>query len=186
MAMPETLTTRLALQLKSLRHASGWSLDQLASKSGISRATLSRLEQAKVSPTAEVLGKLCTSYALPLSRLMTMVEDSFDVLVPFDEQSESEDSQTGFVRRTVSPSAGSLLGEILECHLPPDTSIIDGRTTRPSQEHHLVLLDGALEVTVEGESYDLTAGDCLRYHLSGSSQFATKKERGARYLLVLI
>ncbi len=37
-------------------------LDELAGRSGISRATLSRLERAETSPTAALLGRLCTAY----------------------------------------------------------------------------------------------------------------------------
>lgn len=184
--MPNTLTPRLASRLKSLRHSNDWSLDELAAKSGISRATLSRLEQAKVSPTAEVLGKLCAAYALPISRLLMMVEDSFDALIPFDTQSEWDDPDTRFTRRTVSPPAGSLAGEVQECHLPPDTTITYDAPARPGLEHHLILLDGALTVTIEGRDHALTAGDCLRYQSFGDSQFCTNRDRGARYLLVLI
>ncbi len=184
--MSDTLTNRLAIHLKTLRHASGWSLDQLAAKSGISRATLSRLEQAKVSPTTEALGKLCAAFGQPMSRLLMMVEDSFDALIPFDVQSESEDPETGFIRRSVSPRAGSLLGEVQECHLPPNTAITDDFSARPPQEHHLVMLDGALKVTMDSNSHALTAGDCLRYQSAGTCRFATSQDRGARYLLVLM
>src|ERR1700676_3212775 len=67
----------IALRLKSLRAERGWSLDELARHSNVSRATLSRLENAEVSPTTNVLGKLCAAYDLTMSRLMHMVEDDF-------------------------------------------------------------------------------------------------------------
>ena len=71
------LDQRLAGRLKALRTERGWPLDELASRAGISRATLSRLENAEVSPTASVLGKLCGAYGMTMSRLMRMVEDDF-------------------------------------------------------------------------------------------------------------
>ena len=48
------LDRRIAQRLKALRLARGWSLDELAGMAGVSRATLSRLENAEVSPTASV------------------------------------------------------------------------------------------------------------------------------------
>ncbi|PLR29041.1 transcriptional regulator, partial [Chimaeribacter californicus] len=48
----------LAQRLVQLRTARQWSLDQLAQQTGISRATLSRIERAETSPTAALLGKL--------------------------------------------------------------------------------------------------------------------------------
>jgi len=72
---------RLAARLKQLRVEQGWSLDQLASASQVSRATLSRLENGEVSPTTSVLGKLCAAYGLAMSRLLRMVEDDFPPLL---------------------------------------------------------------------------------------------------------
>ena len=52
------LDTALARRLKALRHEHALSLDELASRSGVSRTTLSRLENAETSPTANALGRL--------------------------------------------------------------------------------------------------------------------------------
>ena len=65
---------RIALRLAQLRADKGWSLEALADKTGISRATLSRLERAELSPTAAMLGTLCTVYGWTLSRFMTEAE----------------------------------------------------------------------------------------------------------------
>lgn len=184
--MLDNLSARLAGRLKDLRQSRGWPLDHLAAESGLSRATLSRMEKGEVSPTAESLGRLCAAYGLPLSRLMMMVEESFTPKVPFEAQSEWRDPETGYTRRSVSPPAGGLSGEVLECHLPPAASIRYEAPPKPGQEHHLILLDGALTLTVDGVPHQLTGGDCLRYHLSGPNTFETGADRGARYILVLI
>jgi len=184
--MLDNLSHRLANRLNELRRGRGWSLDQLAEHSGISRATLSRMEKGDVSPTAETLGRLCRAYGLPVSRLLMMVEDSFDPRVPFERQTEWRDPDTGFTRRAVSPPAAGLSAEVQEGHLPPDTVIACDTPSKPGQEHHLIMLDGALTLTVDGVTHELSGGDCLRYHLSEPARFETSPARGARYLLVLI
>ncbi|OIQ32383.1 MAG: XRE family transcriptional regulator [Roseobacter sp. MedPE-SWchi] len=177
--------TRLAKRLATLRQDRGWSLDQLAQISGISRATLSRLEKGEVSPTAESLGQLCTAYALPMSRLMMQVEEAHAPLIPREEQVLWQDPATGFQRRQVSPPAPTLTGEVIEGHLPPDERITYDSPSRPGLEHHLILQQGALRLALSGQTYDLRPGDCLRYHLTGPSEFSSGAE-GARYILVLI
>ncbi|KUJ73624.1 XRE family transcriptional regulator [Ruegeria marisrubri] len=184
--MLDTLSERLADRLRELRQARGWSLDQLAAQSGLSRATLSRLEKGEVSPTAQSLGHLCAAFGLPMSRLLMMVEETFDRKVPYERQPEWTDPETGFTRRSVSPPAPGLSGEVLECHLPPGTAIAYDAPPKPGQEHHLVMLDGALTLTVDGTPHELSAGDGLRFHLSGPNRFETGPQRGARYMLVLI
>ncbi|MEJ8574597.1 XRE family transcriptional regulator [Microbaculum marinum] len=182
----DQIDRRIARRLKELRAQSGWSLDELAGRSSVSRATLSRLENAEVSPTASVLGRLCAAYGLPMSRLMMMVEDEFPPLVRRDEQPVWSDRSVGFRRRSVSPPARPLAGEALECDLAPGAEIVYETAPRPGLEHHLLLLDGRLDVTVGGVTHELRPGDCLRYQLSGPSTFATPTGAGARYVLFMV
>lgn len=177
---------RLAQRLRQLRVEQGWSLDQLATQSQISRATLSRLENAEVSPTTSVLGRLCAVYGLSMSRLMRMVEDDFPPLLRRAEQPVWNDPQAGFQRRSVSPPSHALAGEALECALAAGAHIAYAATPRPGMEHHLLLQEGCLTVTVEGKSHVLRAGDCLRYQLSGPSAFDAGPETGARYFLFIV
>lgn len=177
---------RLATRLKQLRVERGWSLDQLASASQVSRATLSRLENGEVSPTTNVLGKLCAAYGLAMSRLMRMVEDDFAPLVRRTQQSVWTDPDTGFIRRSVSPPARALAGEALECELGAGVTIAYAASPRPGMEHHLLLQEGLLTVTADGRSHALQAGDCLRYQLQGASTFVTPPDSGARYFLFIV
>ena len=177
---------RIAHRLKSLRTERGWPLDELARLSGVSRATLSRLENAEVSPTASVLGKLCAAYGLTMSRLMHMVEGEFALVVRRGAQPVWTDPSSGFRRRSVSPPAQTLAGEALECELEPGTRITYDSAPRPGLEHHLLLIEGELQVSVDGRTHDLKPGDCLRYQLFGPSAFVTPKRRGARYVLFMV
>ena len=177
---------RLAARLKQLRVERGWSLDQLASASQVSRSTLSRLENGEVSPTTVVLGKLCAAYGLAMSRLLRMVEDDFPPLLRRAEQSVWTDPDSGFIRRSVSPPSRALAGEALECELGAGVTITYAASPRSGMEHHLLLQEGQLNVTVDGRSHDLLAGDSLRYQLQGASAFITPPDSGARYFLFLV
>ncbi len=176
----------IAARLKLLRAEQGWSLDELARRSGVSRASLSRLENAEVSATASVLGRLCAAYGLPVSRLLQQVEADFAPLVRAEAQTVWTDPETGFRRRAISPPARALAGEVVGGELGPGRRIAYAAPPRPGQEHHLLLLAGRLEVTLEGRTQMLRPGDCLRYRLFGASAFATPADSAARYLLFLL
>ncbi|CAB3823649.1 helix-turn-helix domain-containing protein [Achromobacter piechaudii] len=180
------LDRRIAHRLRALRQDRGWSLDELAGLAGVSRATLSRLENAEVSPTASVLGKLCAAHGMTMSRLMMMVEDDFAPLVPEHAQAVWVDDSAGFRRRSVSPPAQQLAGEVLACELAPGARIAYDQSPRPGLEHHLLVLEGQLQITVDGQTYALAPGDCLRYQLFGASLFVTPPQHGARYLLFIV
>jgi len=175
----------LADHLKMLRFDHGLSLQALAEKSGVSRATLSRIENADVSPTAETLGRLATAFALPLSQLLAPLEPSFPPLTRRDKQNVWSDPEKGFTRRVVSPPSRQLKLEIIECSIEPHQRIAYDRPAFPGHEHHLLMLAGSLAITVDGISYDLHSGDCLRYQLRGASSFETS-DLPARYIIAMI
>ena len=181
-----SIDRRIADRLRQLRAERSWSLDDVARRSGVSRATLSRLENGEVSPTANVLGKLCSCYGMTMSRLMLQVEDIFVPHIARAVQPLWTDPQLGFRRRSVSPPATALAGEVLECELDAGQRIAYDASPRPGLEHHLVLLEGALEVSVGGITHTLQPGDCLRYQLSGPSAFATPAHVGAHYFLFIV
>jgi transcriptional regulator with XRE-family HTH domain len=177
--------TLIARRLRELRNERSWSLDELAKCSGVSRATLSRLENAEVSASASMLGKLCRTYGLTMSRLMQMVEGQFEPLIKKAQQVVWLDPETGFRRCSVSPPAASLSGEALYCELPPNAYIPYDGTPKQGLEHHLVLVEGAIDITVEGQCHSLKAGDCLRYQLFGPSSYRALTF-GAKYYLFIV
>ena len=50
-------TEGLARRLRLEREARGWSLAELAARSGVSKAMISKIERDEVSPTAALLGR---------------------------------------------------------------------------------------------------------------------------------
>jgi transcriptional regulator with XRE-family HTH domain len=177
---------RIAQRLAQLRADRGWSLEALAERSGISRATLSRLERSELSPTAAMLGTLCTIYGWTLSRLMADVETRPPNLVPPSEQPEWKDPESKYRRRAVSPPAPGLRGELVEVRLPAGATVSFDTSPVPRLEHHLWVLDGSLTLEVDGAEYRLRAGDCLRYVLSGPSRFKGTGKREARYVVAIV
>ena len=183
--MSGDINQRLSERLVALRNQHGWSLEQLSEKSGVSRASLSRLEKGEVSATAEMLGKVCTAYSMTLSRLIMMVEDSFHAHVRTEEQAVWLDPGTGFLRRTLSPPSDHLSGEVIECTLPAGAEIGYEAPSIEGLEHHLVMLAGGVTITVDDTAYELSAGDCLRYLLNGPTIFRSDRQSGAKYLVFL-
>jgi transcriptional regulator with XRE-family HTH domain len=181
-----SLDTQIAARLRALRAERNWSLEELARRSDVSRATLSRLENAEVSPTAAVLGRLCAAYGMTMSRLMRMVEEDFAPVIRREAQWVWHDQAIAFERRSVSPPNAALGGEVIECTIGPGTRISYPEATKPGLEHHLVMLEGRLSMTVGGVTHNVAAGDCLRYLLQGPTEFSTSDEVGARYILFMV
>src|SRR5579864_4908016 len=175
-AEPSTLTGeqiehRIAQRLGRLRTDRGWSLEELSERTGISRASLSRLERSELSPTAAMLGKLCAVYGWTLSRLMAEAETKPVNLVVAAKQAEWRDPESGYLRRAVSPPTPGLRGELVEVQMPPGASVSFDVAPVQGLEHHLWIIEGSLNLDVDGSRFQLHAGDCLRYVLTGPTRF---------------
>jgi transcriptional regulator with XRE-family HTH domain len=183
---PEQVETRLAGRLAELRGQRGWSLEELARHTGVSRSTLSRLERAEISPTAALLGKLCAAYERTMSRLLAEVESEPPQLVRADRQAVWRDDTSGFTRRSVSPPHSGLRGEVVEGVLRPGADISYDEPPVPGLEQHIWVLEGVLEITAGGAAYQLEAGDCLRFRLWHASRFRCPGPGPVRYALMIV
>ncbi|MEV6978564.1 XRE family transcriptional regulator [Kitasatospora sp. NPDC093806] len=185
MGIETAVDERLAGRLAELRVERGWTLEELARRADVSRSTLSRVERAEVSPTAALLGRLCSVYGRSMSRLLAEVEAAPSRLVRIAEQRVWRDEATGFVRRSVSPPHASLRAELIEGLLPAGADIAYDKPCGSGWEHHLWLLEGDLELTVDGEVHELAPGDCLRF-VATTTRFHCPGPSYARYALVVV
>jgi len=184
--MRDALDVRLAARVAELRVARGWSLDDLAGRTGVSRSTLSRLERGEISPTASLLGKLCTAYGWTMSRLLAEVESEPPAVLRAAEQALWHDEPSGFTRRSVSPPHAGLRGELTEGVLEPGADITYEAPPVTGMEQHVWVLDGRLELTDDRTPHRLDAGDCLRFRLWGPTRFRNPGPAPVRYAVFVV
>ncbi|SNS29068.1 transcriptional regulator, XRE family with cupin sensor [Streptosporangium subroseum] len=182
----DQLEARLADRLSRLRVDHGWSLEELAGRTGVSRSTLSRLERMEISPTAALLNRLCAAYGRTMSQLLAEVESEPPQVVRAGQQVVWRDETSGFVRRSVSPPHPGLRGELVEGVLRPGADISYDRPPVPGLEQHIWVLEGVLQVTTGETVHEVRAGDCLRFRLWDRSRFHCPGPDPARYALVIV
>ncbi|MEU3999015.1 XRE family transcriptional regulator [Streptomyces fungicidicus] len=183
---PDPVDVRLGRRLAELRNEHGWSLGELAERSGISRSTLSRAERAETSPTASLLNRLCAVYGRTMSQLLSEIEAEPAPLVRAADQPVWEDRASGFVRRSVSPPHAGLRGELVEGRLAVGADISYDRPPVPGLEQHIWVLEGALTVTAQDAEHRLGEGDCLRLRVWGPTRFRCPGPEDARYALAVV
>ncbi|MFD3843359.1 helix-turn-helix domain-containing protein [Streptomyces sp. NPDC058642] len=183
---PDPVDVRLGARLAELRAERGWSLGELAERSGVSRSTLSRAERAETSPTASLLNRLCAVYGRTMSQLLSEVEAEPAPLMRAAEQPVWEDRTSGFLRRSVSPPHTGLRGELVEGRLATGADIAYDRPPVPGLEQHIWVLEGALDVTAQDVEHHLDTGDCLRLRVWGPTRFRCAGPEPVRYALAVV
>lgn len=176
---------RLAQRLADLRLQKSWSLETLAELTGISRASLSRIERGETSPTASLLNRLCHAYGLTMSRLLSEVEQETVQLLRPEQQSLWRDVENGYQRRMISPPAPAFHAELVEARLDGGARIDYDIPPVSGLEQHIWMLEGVLEFHMDDRFWRMEQGDCLRFHLFGRTTFHAPEPAGAHYALVV-
>lgn len=185
-AAADGLDRRLGRRLHDLRRAANLTLDELAARSGISRATLSRVERGETSATAQILGRLAGIFGRPTSSLLADLEAAPARHIAAADQAVWTDPATGFRRRMVSPPAAGNLAELLDCTIPAGRTVAYDAAPIVGLEQHLYMQQGRLDLTEDGVTHALFPGDSLRFHLAGPTRFHAPGPDPARYILVLV
>ncbi|MCO5732767.1 XRE family transcriptional regulator [Rhizobium sp. SSA_523] len=173
-------------RLKSIRSERGFTLDQLATASGVSRAMISRVERGEASPTAALLARLCEALGLSLSAFFDTSEAERSPLSRRSQQRLWRDPLSGYRRRSISPPGTSSRIDIVEVEFPPAARVsFPPREESRSMTQHIWVFDGVLEMILPDQTYRLEAGDCLFMSIGDAFQFHNPSDRPVRYAVVL-
>lgn len=181
---PDRQARAIAERIRLERESRGWSLAELAARSGVSKAMISKVERCEASPTATVLGRLSGAFGLPLSVLLALAEREGDRLARRDDQPVWTDPETGYTRRTLSPALGGQL-ELLEVELPPGVRVPYPASAFSFQHQQLLVLEGRLDFIEGSRSYRLGPGDCLQLGAPADCVFVNEGDGPTRYLVAL-
>lgn len=173
----------IASTLKHEREARKWSLADLAERSGVSKAMISKIERREASPTATVLGRLSGAFGLPLSVLIASAEKAAERLSLAEQQPIWTDPETGYLRKTISPAGAP--AELIEVSLPGGARISYPASAFSFQQQQIWVLEGRLDFSEGGVGHVLKAGDCLLLGPPSDCAFSNPGTSPARYLVVL-
>src|SRR4051812_24183817 len=180
----DDLSHRLARRLVLERDSRGWSLADLAERSGVSKATISKIERAEVSPTAVVLVKLASAFDLTLAGLMLRAETQAERLSKASDQAIWRDPDSGYVRRQVFLRPDHPI-ELVTVEMPAGRSV-----TLPASSYiHIRQLvwvqSGSLSITEGAERHLLGPGDCLGFGPPIETTFANQTDAPCVYVVAL-
>ena len=113
---------RIAARLRLERDSRGWSLADLADRSGVSKAMISKIEREEVSPTAVLLVRLAGAFDLTLAGLLLRAEGQ-GRLTRATEQPVWRDPKTGYLRKQIFSRPEHPL-EIIEVELPARQQVV--------------------------------------------------------------
>ncbi len=152
----------LARTVAALRAERGWSLDNLAGRSGVSKGVLVAVEQGRSNPNLATLARIGDAFGVPVTRLLEGADES---LVQLSGPRDARVLWTG-------PAGGT--GTIVAATPPPWAAELWRWQLAPGErfggDSHAAGLrelsyveSGELVLTVAGRAYRLGPGECARF-----------------------
>lgn len=153
--MTSSPARRLGPAIRARRAELSITLDQLATTSGVSRGTLSRIENNALSTS--LANALAISSALSVD-LGELLEEPESLLVSAEEATQYTDG-SGIVRTTLAQPAPGI--QMLRYEVPAHAASTGFAAHRGRTQEVLHILEGSLVYKVEGAEHELHEGDTL-------------------------
>jgi transcriptional regulator with XRE-family HTH domain len=178
---------RIAEAVRAQRRRRGWSLDELAARSGVSRAMISKIERKASTPTAVLLARLADALGVSLNALMfdpDTTANHASTTSTVNDQALWRDPASGYTRRMVSAARGTGDVEIVAIELPAGARVRFEASASHRIDGRVLLLQGRLQITLAAEVLTLEPGDCARVALHAAHELHNPGNDDARYLVV--
>ena len=181
-----TTEGRVGQRVKSLREAMDLSLRDLAERSGVSAPMLSQVERGDTSPTLAIAQKIAAGLDLTLSQLLRLDENRHVVVVRSGEGRARK--RRGHRVEEVSPPLPGQRADVSVHTLAPGAATggpDDPPLHEPGSRETAVVLEGEVELFIDGQRNELTEGDSVTFDADLPHHFENNGETDARLIAVV-
>jgi transcriptional regulator with XRE-family HTH domain len=185
-AIADAINEDLGRRVKKLRGDRGWSLEELASASGVSRSMLSEIERQRANPTLSVTYRIARAFGLSLQDLLESADSasSIQTIRATDRaQIFRKDKQCQI--RTLSPLNLEKDVEFYELRLPPNGALRSQPHVDGTREF-LTVEEGGVELQSGNSSETLGKGDSATYRADIAHTIVNTGKHEAVLFLVVI
>jgi transcriptional regulator with XRE-family HTH domain len=178
---------KIAARIRGERTARRWSLDDLADRSQVSKAMISKIERAESSPTAALLGRLSGAYGITLSALLAEAEAEAERHGPLRraDQAVWQDPATGYIRRQVSASRKIPI-ELTDVVLPAGACVAFPASSYAFISQVIWVLEGHLTFVEQDIVHDIGPGDSFELGAPVDRTFRNDTNAPCHYLVVVL
>jgi transcriptional regulator with XRE-family HTH domain len=172
----ERTVSEIGAKVAKARAERGWSLAQLAERSGLSTAAVHKIEKSGMTPTIASLMKVAAALGKSVGYFVEEVEATRPVtVVRRDGRSRLYTSKRGLELQNISGRYGPFWVAGAEAHVDPGADSGPEPMSHPGEEL-VLLLDGRMTFTIDGSVYELEAGDSIHFRTVRPHSWANADE----------
>ncbi len=182
----ESINENLGRRVKKLRADRGWSLEELAAASGVSRSMLSEIERERANPTLSVTYRIARAFGLALQDLIESADSASSIqLIRADDKAQVFRSDKQCQIRTLSPLNLEKDVEFYELRLPQGGALRSQAHVDGTREF-LTVEEGSVSLESGASKEELAKGDSATYRADVSHSIVNSGRRDAVVFLVVI
>jgi len=182
----EAISGRFGNRVRELRSANGWSLDQLAKSSGVSRSMLSQIERNNANPTIAVAFRIARALGMTLADLVEDPEATSAIrVVRADDRAYHYRSDKDCSIRTLSPLDLEKDVEFYELRLKEGGALRSSAHFEGTREF-ITVERGKITVESGGDAETLNKGDSANYRADQPHAIINEGRGEALALLVVV
>jgi len=177
---------KIGKSLRRIRKEKGMTLEELASKSGVALATLSRMENDKMTGTLDSHNAICRALGASIAELYREIEDESKTV-----ESVAKEGRTEHFIHAKKARYELLVTKAMDKKIMPlMIKMESGGTTqkeknKPGVEKFIYMIKGSIEATVGDDSYSLKQGDSLYFDASLPHSFTNSGKLEAEAVCVI-
>ena len=175
----------LAQRIARERARRGWSLLDVAERSGVSRSMLSKIEREEASPTTTVLVRIAIAFGITLSELLAEPTSQDSRFARAADQRIWTDPRTGYRRRQIYLSTVIPL-ELAESELPARTSLAVPASSYETIRQIVWVLEGTLTIKEGERRTTLERGDRLEFGPPSDVVLENDSDQPCRYAVAFL
>jgi transcriptional regulator with XRE-family HTH domain len=176
----------IGARIREARTGKGWTLETLASQSGLSASFLSQVERGLSTLSIVSLASICRALDLPIESLFVSsgpLDQRAPVVTKSDQQLQIQIGRSPVAYRYLTGQLPTTpIEELLIAEFPADCRQ-DGSQHRGEELGYV--LEGELAIAVDGTEYELGVGDSYRIEASHQHSYRTGKPGGAKVLMAV-
>jgi len=179
------VTAVVAAQVRALRTSRGWSLDELAGRSGVSKGMVVQVESGRTNPSVGTLTRIADAFGVTVARLLEPAPERPVQVTDADAAPLLWRGQHGGLARLLRGMNEPDFVELWEWQLAPGDRH-DSPNHAPRTREVLHVLTGELAVTVAGTEYRASAGQTIDFRADRPHSYHNPGTARTRLLMVVV
>lgn len=169
--------------IRKIRRERGFSLEQMAERTGVSKAMIGQIERGDSNPTVAILWKIANGLKVSFSSLIEKPSNQVSIIHYEDVQPVLEDNGN-YIVYPIFPFDPLKKWESYRVEMKPGCAYRNEGHSKGVEEY-ITVLSGSIVLTLAEEKYVLPAGSSIRFAADSGHEYTNESDQEAICQMVI-